>query len=114
MGVAVDMIVQNAGADGLADLYADANRTAFLLSYLLAAAAVLVALLPMAIGDRTGETICGGLELIWHRCRDPVGRRRARFICKCVAGLLSDNKKRPACVRRRRRAYRPHGRADAH
>jgi hypothetical protein len=54
-----------AWADGLADLYADANRTAFLLSYLLAAAAVFLALLPMAIGNRTGETICGGLELIF-------------------------------------------------
>jgi hypothetical protein len=42
---------------------------------------------------------CGGLELIWHGFRDPVGCRRARFICKGVAGLLSDHKKgRPASV----------------
>ena len=44
-----------AWADGLADYYADANRTAFLLSYLLAAAAVFVALLPMAAGARAGR-----------------------------------------------------------
>ncbi len=37
-------------SDRLADLYADAYRSAFLMSYLLAAAAVLIALLPGAAG----------------------------------------------------------------
>lgn len=38
-----------AWADGLADLYADAHRSAFILSYILSASAVLIALLPMTI-----------------------------------------------------------------
>lgn len=53
-----------AWADGLADYYADANRTAFLCSYLLAALAVLVALWPMAIGDPGWETPCAWGELV--------------------------------------------------
>ena len=42
--------VHFAWADGLADFYADAHRSAFIASYLLAAMAVFVALLPMALG----------------------------------------------------------------
>ncbi len=53
-----------AWADGLADLYADANRTAFLLSYLAAAAAVFTALLPKAAGHPNWETPCAGAELL--------------------------------------------------
>jgi hypothetical protein len=52
-----------AWADGLADLYADANRSAFLLSYLLSAAAVFVALLPMALARTDLETVCALVEL---------------------------------------------------
>jgi hypothetical protein len=52
-----------AWADGLADLYADADRSAFLLSYLLSAAAVFVALLPMAMNRSDLETSCALLEL---------------------------------------------------
>jgi hypothetical protein len=47
-----------AWADGLANYYADAHRSAFVLSYLLSAAAVCTALLPMATGSdkpRPGE-----------------------------------------------------------
>jgi hypothetical protein len=51
-----------AWADGLADYYADANRTAFLVSYLLSAIAVLVALLPMAVGYPDWEMPCGVAE----------------------------------------------------
>ncbi len=42
--------VHFAWADGLADFYADAHRSAFISSYLLAALAVLTALLPLALG----------------------------------------------------------------
>jgi hypothetical protein len=49
-----------AWADGLADLYADAHRSAFILSYLLSASAVLIALLPMTIvsGGPALEAAC--------------------------------------------------------
>jgi len=53
-----------AWADGLADIYADANRSAFLLSYLFAAAAVLIALVPMATGYAGLETIFTLTELV--------------------------------------------------
>jgi len=52
-----------AWADGLADLYADANRSSFLLSYLLSAAAVFVALLSTAMNRADLETACALLEL---------------------------------------------------
>ncbi len=54
-----------AWADGLADYYGDANRTAFLLSYPLAAAAVFVALLPIAVGDPNWERSCAIIELVF-------------------------------------------------
>lgn len=57
-----------AWADGLADLYADANRSAFLLSYLLSAAAVFAALLPMALGRPQLETVCALAELVILAC----------------------------------------------
>ena len=53
-----------AWADGLADIYADANRSAFLLSYLLSAAAVFVALLPMAMGRADLQEPFALLELV--------------------------------------------------
>jgi hypothetical protein len=60
-------------ADGLANYYADAHRSAFVLSYLLSAGAVFTALLPMATGsDKTGpgeihewlEVFCTVAELL--------------------------------------------------
>lgn len=54
-----------AWADGLADYYADAHRSAFVLSYLLAALAVFTALLPMA-ANRRGffEMFCTLAEMV--------------------------------------------------
>jgi hypothetical protein len=52
-----------AWADGLADLYADANRSSFLLSYLLSAAAVFAALLSIAMDRADLESACALLEL---------------------------------------------------
>ena len=54
-----------AWADGLADYYADANRTAFLCYYLFAAAAVFVALLPRTAGHRNWDLLCAGSELVF-------------------------------------------------
>ncbi len=53
-----------AWADGLANFYGDAHRSAFIVSYLAAAAAVLAALLPMAVTEETWfEVVCAGIEL---------------------------------------------------
>jgi hypothetical protein len=53
-----------AWADGLADFYGDAHRSAFVVSYLLAAGAVLLALLPMASFQNIYfEAVCGAFEL---------------------------------------------------
>ena len=46
-----------AWSDKPADIYADAHRSAFVLSYLLAAGAVLVALIPMAMGWSGAESV---------------------------------------------------------
>ncbi len=54
-----------AWADGLADFYGDAHRSAFVVSYLLAASVVFLALLPMASFQNIWfEGACGGLELL--------------------------------------------------
>ena len=54
-----------AWADGLADYYADAHRSAFVLSYLLAAMAVFTALLPMAANRRGAfEMACTFAEMV--------------------------------------------------
>ena len=61
-----------AWSDQLADNYADAYRSAFLLSYLLSAAAVLVAMLPRAMGseggDAAGTLARGGWSLLASGC----------------------------------------------
>jgi hypothetical protein len=57
--------VQFAWADGLAGYYADAHRSAFITSYLAAAAAVFLALLPMASFQNIYfEAACGSCELL--------------------------------------------------
>lgn len=54
-----------AWADRLANFYADAHRSAFVASYLLAATAVLVALLPMTLAWGRGfEIACTGIEFV--------------------------------------------------
>ncbi len=63
-GVSAHLWPHYAWADGLADIYADADRSAFLLSYLLSAAAVFVALLPMAMNRTAWEKPCALLELL--------------------------------------------------
>jgi hypothetical protein len=54
-----------AWADQLADIYADAHRTAFVVSSLFAAVAVLLALLPVALGAMPGlDAACAVGELL--------------------------------------------------
>ena len=80
--VNADLRAHYAWADKLADLKADAYRSAFILGYLLSAAAVFVALLPLAMGwthEPAAETLCIEAEfvivlailalLIWGRGR---------------------------------------------
>lgn len=51
--------------DGRGDLLADAYRSGYVLTYLLSAIAVLVALLPMAAGlEGEAQTICVGIEFV--------------------------------------------------
>jgi len=52
--------------DKRGDLYADAYRSTYILTYLLSATAVLVALLPMAMGWKdTGELVCVAIEFVF-------------------------------------------------
>lgn len=55
--------------DKRGDLYADAYRSGYVLTYLLSAVAVLVALLPMAAGLEGGaQTACVGIEFLILLC----------------------------------------------
>ncbi|MBV8837082.1 MAG: DUF4231 domain-containing protein [Alphaproteobacteria bacterium] len=55
-----------AWADRLAELYADAYRSAYLMTYLFSASAVLVALLPYAMGwGHAPQIVCVGVEFVF-------------------------------------------------